>query len=232
MKICLDAKGEKKKRFKFFSIKFFLFCFLVLMFSIFFGPFLFEVNRNVDLDADVKTKDYNIEPVYNLDEDDEEKEERKKETLSKIEEVVGEVPNKDFEVLEGYSKEVNEYIDNVLFLINFIDATFRLSGNDIENIENYLLVADETANVCIYYLGEKDIVPRDILGKIEDSEKIAKNYCNSVKKYSSLVRGYWNEDDGEKMVFLLKELREHYEDVEVKAYVLKRMCKELEGMVF
>ncbi len=118
-----------------------------------------------------------------------------------------------------------------MFLINFIDATFRLSGNDLERLEKYLLVADETADLCIVYIGDRDIVPEDVLKKIEDSEKIAKSYCNSVKKHSSLIRRYWDENDGEEMVFLLKKIREDYEDVEVKAYVLKRMCGELEGII-
>jgi|GEM_PF-6957699 len=232
MKICLETKEDKKKKFKFFSLKFFLFCLLVLFLSVLLGTYPCEKEQEVDLDDEVEKEYLNHRTVFNVHESEEEEEERKKEAFSKIEEHVEDLPKKDVEVLEGYAKEVNDYIDNVLFLINFIDATFRLSASDFENMNDFLLIADETADVCIEYLGDKDIVPKDVLLKIEDSEKIAQSYCNSVKKQSTLIRDYWDEDDGENMVFLLKELREQYEDVEVKAYVLKRICKELEGMVF
>ncbi len=228
MKICLDSKKEKEKKFKFFSFKFFVFCFLGIVSLIFLLAYVNVKRLESDVEKKVNTEDYNQEIVYSV----EEKEEKKKEVVSKIEEVVEEVPKKDVEVLEGYSKEVNLYVENLLFFVNFMDATFRLAANDFLNFEDFLLVADETADICIEYLGDKEIVPEEVLEKIEDSEKIAESYCNSAKKHSSLIRKYWDEDDGEEMVFLLKKLRDGYEGVEVKAYVLKRMSKELEGMVF
>ncbi len=232
MKICLNAKVEKKKRNLFlFSLKAFFICSVVLILLFFLSLVVsdFAVDNRGNDEVVKETVEYDYEDyqiVYNLEEDEE------KEIVSKIEEEIGELPKKDVEILEGYNKEVSEYIDAVLFFIYFIDATFRLGFNDFENRNNFLSIVDERADSCIRYIGDRDILPKDVLKVIEGSDRIAIDYCASVKKYSFLTRGYWDEKEAEQMVVMLKELRNHYEDVEVKAYVLKRICKDLEDMVF
>lgn len=228
MRISLENKPRAKRK-SFFSL------FLVALFItlLIFTALILILHFSESKTENIEEKDkVSFEKNNEEVEIEEEINEKKEEAIEKIQEEIPELPKKDVEVLDGYAKEVDEYIENVLFFINFMNATFNLAFNDFENRNSFLLIADEQANLCIEYLGNKDIVPEEILGIIEGSERVAVDYCKSVKKYSSLTRSYWDETEAEEMVILLKELREHYEDVEVKAYVLKRICKDLEDAIF
>jgi len=139
----------------------------------------------------------------------------------------------DIEVSVSYKEELKDYIDNVLFFVNFTDTLYTLLAEDIANEGAFMELINEGGTSCVYkgYEGNKEELPEELLTKVSNIEKLMDSYCKKIVESSSLMTTYREMTDTNEMLEYLTKIREVNSKAYNESLLIRRICAEISAII-